>query len=66
MAADGRLIILTSKGELTVVKAVSETYEEVSRAQILSGKCWSAPVLSNGLLYARNSEGHVVCLDLSK
>ncbi|MCW0219032.1 MAG: PQQ-like beta-propeller repeat protein [Prosthecobacter sp.] len=66
MAAAGRLIILTSKGELTVVKAVSETYEEVSRAQILSGKCWSAPVLSNGLLYARNSEGHVVCLDLSK
>lgn len=66
MAADGRLIILTSKGELITAKANSEQFDEISRAQILSGKCWSVPVLANSLLYARNSEGHVVCLDLTK
>ncbi|TDU73377.1 outer membrane protein assembly factor BamB [Prosthecobacter fusiformis] len=66
MAADGRLIVLSAKGELIIVKAGSEKFDEVSRAQILNGKCWSAPVLANGLLYARNSEGRVVCLDLSK
>lgn len=66
MAADGRLIILSAKGELIVVKAGPEKFDEISRAQILNGKCWSAPVLANGLLYARNSEGRVVCLDLNK
>ncbi|MEN3941168.1 PQQ-binding-like beta-propeller repeat protein [Prosthecobacter sp. SYSU 5D2] len=66
MAADGRLIILSAKGELIVVKAGPEKFDEESRAQILNGKCWSAPVLANGLLYARNSEGRVVCLDLNK
>jgi outer membrane protein assembly factor BamB len=65
IAADGKLIILTAKGEVVITKADSEKFDEISRAQILSGKCWSSPVLANGLLYARNSEGHVVCLDLS-
>ena len=66
MAADGRLIVLSSKGELIVAKADPEKFDETNRAQVLSGKCWSVPVLANGLLYARNSEGHVVCLDLNK
>jgi outer membrane protein assembly factor BamB len=65
-SADGRLLILTSKGELVQVKASSENYDEISRTQILNGKCWSAPVLANGQLYARNSEGRVVCLNLKK
>ena len=33
-------------------------------ARILQGRCWSAPVLANGLLYARNAQGEAVCLDL--
>ncbi|HEY1083830.1 MAG TPA: PQQ-binding-like beta-propeller repeat protein [Prosthecobacter sp.] len=64
--ADGRLLILTAKGELVEVKANPAAYEETSRAQILNGKCWSTPVLANGQLFARNSEGHVVCLSLKK
>ncbi|HYF36276.1 MAG TPA: PQQ-binding-like beta-propeller repeat protein, partial [Prosthecobacter sp.] len=64
-AADGKLIVLTAKGELVIANAGAEKFDEVSRAQILSGKCWSVPVLANGRLYARNSEGRVVCLDLS-
>lgn len=63
MTADGRLIILTEKGELVIAKANSDQFEEISRAQILSGRCWSAPVLANGRLYARNTPGHVVCLE---
>ena len=65
-AADGKLIVLTAKGELVIANASPEKFDEISRAQILSGKCWSAPVLANSLLYARNSEGNIVCLDLSK
>jgi outer membrane protein assembly factor BamB len=66
MAADGRLIILTEKGELVIAKASAEKFDEISRAQILSGRCWSAPVLANGQLFARNTPGHVVCLDATK
>jgi len=63
MAADGRLIILTEKGELVIAKASTEKFDELSRAQILSGRCWSVPVLSDGRLFARNTPGHTVCLE---
>jgi len=63
MAADERLIILTEKGELVIAKASTEKFEEINRSQILSGRCWSAPVLANGKLFARNTPGHIVCLD---
>ena len=45
MAADGKLIVLTEKGELVVAKAGAAKFEDTARAQILGGKCWSAPVL---------------------
>lgn len=65
-AAAGKLILITAKGELVISKAAPGAYEELSRVQVLSGKCWTAPVLANGLIYCRNSEGSVVCLDLRK
>ncbi|MCB1208969.1 MAG: PQQ-like beta-propeller repeat protein [Verrucomicrobiales bacterium] len=65
-SAAGKLIIITAKGELVMAKAAPDSYDELSRVQVLSGKCWTAPVLANGLLYCRNSEGSVVCLDLRK
>lgn len=66
MAAAGKLIILTEKGELVIAKAASEGFEEIARAQVLGGRCWTTPVLANGLLYVRNSSGHVKCLDLRR
>lgn len=63
-AADGKLIWVTGKGELVVVKATPEKYEEVVRAQVTSGKIWAAPVLANGRLYVRNWKGDLVCVDV--
>lgn len=63
MAAAGRLIILTEKGELVIAKANAEKFEELNRAQVLSGRCWSAPVLANGQLFVRNAPGHVICFE---
>lgn len=65
-AAAGRLLVLTAKGEIIEARANPAKFDEISRAQVLSGKCWSAPVLANGLLYLRNAEGHVVCLNLAQ
>lgn len=63
-AADGKLIWVTGKGELVVVRANPEKYEEIARAQVTSGKIWAAPVLANGRLYVRNWKGDLVCVDL--
>ncbi|MCU0785192.1 MAG: PQQ-binding-like beta-propeller repeat protein [Verrucomicrobia bacterium] len=65
MAADGKLIVLTEKGELMVVEATSEKFKPISRAQVLGGKCWTTPVLANGQIFCRNAKGDLVCLDAS-
>lgn len=63
MAADGRLIILTEKGELVIAGINPEKFDEQTRVQVLSGRCWSAPVLANGRLFVRNAPGKVLCLE---
>lgn len=63
-AADGKLLVMTSKGELITAKASADSFDVISRAQVLSGKCWTVPVLANGRIYCRNAAGDVVCLDV--
>ncbi len=65
MAAKDKLIILTGQGELSIAKAMPEAYTSLATAQVLKGKCWTAPVLANGTLYCRNSDGQVVALDMA-
>jgi len=63
--AGDRVVALTDDGQLVVVKATSQAYEEVARAKVLTGKCWTTPALSDGHLYVRSTkEG--ACLDLGR
>ena len=62
--ADGKLIVLSQGGELCIVEASPADYKELGRGQILTGKCWTVPVLANGRIYARNAMGTVVCVEL--
>jgi len=63
-AAGDRLIIMTSKGELVVADASPEAFRERSRAKVLDGGTyWAVPVLSEGRIYCRNSEGDLVVRD---
>jgi outer membrane protein assembly factor BamB len=64
MAADNKLIILGDKGELIIAEASAEEFKPIARAQVLGGKCWTVPVLSNGRIYCRNAQGNVVCVDV--
>jgi outer membrane protein assembly factor BamB len=64
MAADGKLIILSAKGELMIAEATPTAFKPIARAQVLGGKCWTVPVLSNGRIYCRNSKGDLVCVDV--
>ena len=65
IAAGDRLIVLTEKGELVIARAQPERAEVLARAQILGGKCWTQPALSDGRLFCRNAKGQVACLDLN-
>jgi outer membrane protein assembly factor BamB len=64
MAADGKLIVLSAKGELIIAKADPAKFEPISLTNILTGRCWSVPVLANGRIYARNAAGDMVCVSV--
>jgi len=64
MAADGKLIVLDPKGELIIAPATPEGFKPIARARVIGGKCWTVPVLANGLIYCRNAEGDLVCVDV--
>jgi outer membrane protein assembly factor BamB len=64
--AGGRILALGQKGEMVIAKATPKKFKEITREQVMGGKCWTMPVLANGLLYLRNARGDLACLDLSK
>ena len=63
LAVNGQIVALSDKGVVVVVKATPDAYTEITRAQVIIGKCWSTPALSDGRLYVRSTkEG--ACIDL--
>ncbi len=60
--ADGKLYITTMKGELVIVRATAEKFEELARAQLFD-TTRQAPALANGKLYIR-AENEILCVDL--
>jgi outer membrane protein assembly factor BamB len=65
MLADGKLIVMGERGDLAIVEATSEAFNLISRAKVLSGTCWTVPVLSHGRIYCRDNDGKLVCVDVS-
>jgi len=66
LAANGKLICLSGKGELLVAPISPNNFEPTAKAQVLEGKCWNPHILANGYLYCRNATGDLICLDLRK
>jgi len=60
--ADGKLFISTMNGELVIVKATDDGFQETARAAVL-GMTRQAPVIANGQLYLRD-DNEVVCIDI--
>lgn len=63
-AAGNQLIVISDKGELMVAPATSKGFTPSARANVLDGKCWTVPVISDGLIYLRNSRGRLICVDV--
>ncbi len=61
---DGRVLVLSDAGDLVLVKATPAGYNEVARSHVLAGKCWNAPGVSNGRIYARSTR-EAASLDVS-
>ncbi len=61
---DGHVLALGDAGQLVLIKATPDKYQEVARADVLDGKCWTTPVVSGGRVYARSTK-EAVCLDLA-
>jgi hypothetical protein len=66
MLAAGTLIIQAEKGDLVIAEPSPVAYKELARAKVLSGRCWTTPVLANGRIYTRNAAGDLVCVDVKK
>jgi outer membrane protein assembly factor BamB len=64
--ADGKLVMVSARGDLVLAEATPEAYRELSRTKVprLSGGVkWTTPVVCGGLIYCRSSQGELVCLD---
>ena len=59
---DGNVLAQCARGPLVLIAAKPDAYQELARAEIYGGQCWTMPVISNGHIFARNTkEGF--CLD---
>jgi outer membrane protein assembly factor BamB len=64
MLADGKLFVMVDGGELLVAEASPAGYKQLARASVLSGVCWTVPVVANGRVYCRSQGGDLAGVDL--
>ena len=63
-AVDGVLLVMAGdRGDLVMVNATPNGYEELGRFQPLGGQSWTAPIVADGKLIVRNKQA-LACLDL--
>lgn len=58
-----KLIVLSDAGEVVIVKVSTEGYQELARAAVLDGKCWSTPAYSDGCIFVRSTK-EAACIEL--
>ncbi|MGZ8921115.1 MAG: outer membrane protein assembly factor BamB family protein [Limisphaerales bacterium] len=62
--AQDKVLILNDTGELTLIRASLDGYEQLARARVLHGRdAWAPMALVDGRLLLRDSE-NLICLDL--
>jgi len=64
LLAGNQLIVLDERGKLSLVSAKPDGYELLAEKEVLSSRSWTVPTLVNGLLYLRDAQGTVLCLDV--
>ncbi|MCG8648598.1 MAG: PQQ-like beta-propeller repeat protein [Pirellulales bacterium] len=59
-----KLVVLSDAGEVVLVNASPEKYDEIGRVKAVDGKCWSTPAYANGRIYVRSTK-EAACLALT-
>ena len=62
IAAAGKLICVSEKGDLIVAEARGDGFKQILRKPVLKQRTWAQPVLVAGRLYLRDNAGSLVCL----
>ncbi|MFN5291288.1 MAG: hypothetical protein ACK5E4_14465, partial [Planctomycetia bacterium] len=61
---DDLIVIQAENGDLAIVKANPEAFEQLGRFKALGGdKTWNCPTLANGFAFLRN-HNEMACYDL--
>jgi outer membrane protein assembly factor BamB len=55
LLAGDHLVVLSETGDLALVKAQPEKFEEVAQFPALDGKTWNHPAISGGRIFVRNT-----------
>lgn len=64
---DQTLAVLSDRGELALVEATPDAFNELARFQVIGGKNnWTPPTYANGRMHCRSSSGTWVCLAMGK
>ncbi|MCD0459786.1 outer membrane protein assembly factor BamB family protein [Roseiconus lacunae] len=58
-----KLVVLSDAGEVAIVNATTDGYQELARKDVLDGKCWSTPAYSDGRIFVRSTE-EAACISL--
>jgi outer membrane protein assembly factor BamB len=63
LIAGDTLVYLDEKGKLFYLKTQTSKQQVLKSVQVLrGGKSWTMPLVANGMMYCRNSNGDLVCL----
>ena len=62
IAAGGKLICVSEKGDLIVAEASGSGFKQILRQPALKQRTWAQPVLAGGRVYLRDNMGNLVCL----
>jgi len=63
LLASGHLIVLSESGELALVKATPDSFQELAKFQAIEGKTWNHPAVAGGRLLVRIAN-QMACFDL--
>ena len=64
IVVNDKVVALSDAGELVVAEAKPDEYVELSRNEVLEGKCWSMPAFHDGKIYIRSTnEGACVSFE---
>jgi len=62
--ASGHLVVLSSEGELILVRASPDRHDELAHFQAIKGKTWNHPAMADGKIFVRNAV-EMACFEIS-